>query len=403
MTATDSIATAKERIAKETQALHPRLIQIARAMHQNPEIAFEEREAMALLTNELEEHGFEVERGVAGLETAFVATYGSGDAQGAPVVGILAEYDALPGLGHACGHNLIGTWAMGAAIALRRALPDLQGTIKVIGTPAEEGGGGKVTMAEAGIFNGLSAAMMMHPRDTTYLDRGSLAATPYRIEFHGKSAHASSSPESGVNALDAVIQVFNSVNALRQAFRPNTRIHGVITHGGDAANIIPEYTAAKFIVRSDDQSYQEDLKQRFRNIVEAAALATGCSVEISEGISYKQRVSNLALVDTFRENLTALGIDYEVPPEGAGVGSSDIGDVSQLVPTIHPYLQICEKGIGNHTPEFTVASGSERAGELTAPGATVLAWTAADVLLRPEVRERLTTSFREQMGRDPAK
>lgn len=399
MTATDTITEIKERIAKEAQALHPRLIQISRAMHANPEIAFQEHEAMALLTNELEEHGFEVERGVAGLETAFVATYGSGE----PVVGILAEYDALPGLGHACGHNLIGTWAMGAGIALRRAIPDLQGTIKVIGTPAEEGGGGKVTMAEAGVFNGLSAAMMMHPRDTTYLDRGSLAVTPYTIEFHGKSAHASSSPETGINALDAMIQVFNSVNALRQAFKPNTRIHGIITHGGDAANIIPDYTAGKFLVRSADQEYQEELKQRFRNIVEAAALATGCTVEITEGISYKQRVSNRVLVDTFRDNLTALGLDYETPPEGAGVGSSDIGDVSQLVPTIHPYLQICEKGIGNHTPEFAEASGSERADELTATGATLLAWTAADVLLRPELREQLVASFREQLGRDPAK
>ena len=399
MTATDTITEIKERIAKEAQALHPRLIQISRAMHANPEIAFQEHEAMALLTNELEEHGFEVERGVAGLETAFVATYGSGE----PVVGILAEYDALPGLGHACGHNLIGTWAMGAGIALRRAIPDLQGTIKVIGTPAEEGGGGKVTMAEAGVFNGLSAAMMMHPRDTTYLDRGSLAVTPYTIEFHGKSAHASSSPETGINALDAMIQVFNSVNALRQAFKPNTRIHGIITHGGDAANIIPDYTAGKFLVRSADQEYQEELKQRFRNIVEAAALATGCTVEITEGISYKQRVSNRVLVDTFRDNLTALGLDYETPPEGAGVGSSDIGDVSQLVPTIHPYLQICEKGVGNHTPEFAEASGSERADELTATGATLLAWTAADVLLRPELREQLVESFREQLGRDPAK
>ena len=398
MTATDAIADVKERIAKEAKALHPRLIQIARAMHENPEIAYEEHEAMAMLSNELEEHGFDVERGVAGLETAFVATYGSGE----PVVGILAEYDALPGLGHACGHNLIGTWAMGAGIALRRAMPDLQGTIKVIGTPAEEGGGGKVTMAEAGIFDGLNAAMMMHPRDTTYLDRGSLAVTPYMIEFHGKSAHASSSPETGINALDAVIQVFNSVNALRQAFKPNTRIHGIVTHGGNAANIIPDYASAKFLVRSADQEYQEELKGRFRNIVEAAALGTGCTVDITEGISYKQRVSNLALVDAFRENLTALGIDYEIPPESAGVGSSDIGDVSQLVPAIHPYLQICEKGVGNHTPEFAEASGSERADDLTAPGATVLAWTAADVLLRPEVRERLNKSFREQIGRDPA-
>lgn len=399
MTATETVAEAKERIAREVQALHPRLKHMAKTMHENPEIAFEEHESMALLTNELEEHGFEVERGVAGLDTAFVATYGSGE----PVVGIIAEYDALPGLGHACGHNLIGTWATGAGIALRRALPDIQGTIKVIGSPAEEGGGGKVTMAEAGVFNGLAAAMMMHPRDTTYLDRGSLAATPFTIHFHGKSAHASSSPESGINALDAMIQVYNSVNALRQAFRPNTRIHGVITHGGDAANIIPDHTSAKFLVRTEDQDYHEELKQRFRNIVEAAALATGCTFEIEEGISYKRRISNEALVDTFGKNLTDLGLEYEVPPEKAGVGSSDIGDVSQLVPTIHPYLQICEKGVGGHTPEFEQAAGSERAMELTATGATLLAWTAADVLLRPEVREQLAETFRQQMGREPAR
>ena len=187
-----TLADNKARIRREVDALHPRLIAIARDLHAHPEILFEERHAAEILTGELEEHGFEVERGVAGLETAFVATYGSG----APVVGILAEYDALPGLGHACGHNLIATWAVGAGIALRRALPDVQGTIKVIGTPGEEGGGGKVIMAEAGLFNGLDAAMMLHPRDTTYLDRGSLAAARYTIEFFGKSAHASSAPAS---------------------------------------------------------------------------------------------------------------------------------------------------------------------------------------------------------------
>lgn len=391
------ISEIKEQIATEVRRMHPRLIEMSQTLHANPEICFEEHQAAALLTGELEEHGFEVERGVAGMDTAFIATYGEGE----PVVGIIAEYDALPKIGHACGHNLIGTWAIGAGIALRRAMPDLQGTIKVIGSPAEEGGGGKVIQADAGVFNGLDAAMMMHPRDRTYLDRGSLAVTPFEIEFFGKPAHASSSPETGVNALDAVIQVFNSINALRQAFKPNTRVHGVITHGGDAANVIPEYTSASILVRSDDQAYLDELNQKFRNLVNAAALATGCEVKITEGLTYQQRVCNTTLVETFGRNLTDLGFAYEVPPEGAGVGSSDIGNVSQLVPTIHPYLQICDPGVGGHTQQFAEASKSDRADQLTADGSIMLAWTAADVLLRPELREELRASFREQLGRDP--
>ena len=395
--ANDHVNEVKERIKIEAQRLHPRLIDISHTLHDNPEITFEEHKSAELLTNELEEQGFDVQRGVAGLDTAFIATYG----QGEPVVALLAEYDALPKIGHACGHNLIATWAVGAGIALRRALPDVQGTIKVIGTPAEEGGGGKVTMAEAGIFAGLDAAIMMHPRDTTYLDRGSLAVTPYEIEFFGKPAHASSAPERGINALDALLQVFFSVNQLRQAFRPHTRIHGVILKGGDAANVIPDYTAASFLVRANDQAYLEELNKRFVDIVNAAALATGATVKITEGLSYQQRVCNTGLVELFRDNLTALGVDYEVPPPDAGVGSSDIGNVSQLVPTIHPYLQICEKGIGGHTTEFAEAAKSERADQLTATGATVLAWTAADVLLNSEARAHLREAFREQLGREP--
>jgi amidohydrolase len=387
----------KEQIATEARRLHPRLVEISQAIHADPEICFEEYKAAELLTNDLEEHGFEVERGVAGMDTAFVATYGEGE----PVVGIIAEYDALPEIGHACGHNLIGTWAVGAGIALRRAFPDIKGTIKVIGSPAEEGGGGKVIQAEAGIFDGLAAAMMMHPRDRTYLDRGSLAVTPFDIEFFGKPAHASSSPETGINALDAMIQVFNSVNALRQAFKPHTRIHGIISHGGDAPNVIPEHTAAKFLVRASDQTYLEELCGKFRNIVNAAALATGAEAKITEGISYQQRVCNTALVETFRDNLTALGFEYETPPADAGVGSSDIGNVSQIVPTIHPYLKICETGIGGHTAPFAEAAKSPEADKLTADGSIMLAWTAADVLLRPDLREKLRETFREQLGRDP--
>jgi metal-dependent amidase/aminoacylase/carboxypeptidase family protein len=202
----------KTRVAEEVEQLHPRLVEISHALHDNPETLFEERKAAALLTGVLEEAGFGVQRGTAGLETAFVATRGSGR----PAVAFLAEYDALG-----------------------RALPDVRGTIQVIGTPAEEGGGGKVTMAEAGVFRGLDAAIMLHPRDTTYLDRGSLAVVGCTVEFFGKAAHASAQPERGINALDAVLQVFFSVNAMRQSLRPHTRVHGNITHGGDAPNVIP--------------------------------------------------------------------------------------------------------------------------------------------------------------------
>lgn len=387
----------KQRVADEVKRLHPRLQTMSHTLHANPEILFQEHKAAELLTNELDEQGFMVERGVAGLDTAFVATYGSGE----PVVGFLAEYDALPKIGHACGHNLIATWSVGAAIAVRRAFPDLKGTIKVIGTPGEEGGGGKVIMANANIFDGLSAAIMMHPRDQTYLDRGSLARTVYDIEFFGKSAHASSAPERGINALDALLQVFFSINAFRQQMPPNTRIHGVISHGGDAPNVIPDYTAARFLVRAKEQEHLEQLRQKFRSIVEAAALASGCRAEIKEGLSYQARVCNAALVETFGENLTALGLSADVPPAEGGVGSSDIGNVSRLVPTIHPYLQICDPGIGGHTLEFAEAAASGRADELTATGATLLAWTAVDVLLRPDVRTRLRETFKEQLGYDP--
>ena len=391
------IDTVKSRIAEQTHQLHSHLIKISHKLHDHPELAFHEYEAASLLTAELEQEGFRVERGVADIATAFIATYG----EGTPTIGILAEYDALPKLGHACGHNLIATWAIGAALALRRALPDNVGTIKVIGTPAEEDGGGKVIMAEKGIFGGLDAAIMMHPRDTTYIDRGSLAVTPYTVEFFGKSSHASVAPEKGINALDAILQVFFSINALRQSLKMRTRIHGVITHGGDAANVIPDFASAEFLLRSPEQSYLEEVKQKFLQIVEAAALATGARSQVTEGLSYQQRLCNPELINAFRDNLTTLGITYEVPPADVGLGSSDVGNVSQLVPTIHPYLQICEHGISNHTAQFATEAASPYADKQTAVGATLLAWTAADVLLRPDLRASMQKTFREQFGREP--
>ncbi len=392
-----AVEAAKERIAREIRALNPRLIEMSHAIHANPEVKFQEFKTAALLAAELEKEGFSVERGVAGLETAFVATWG----QGEPRVAFLAEYDALEGLGHACGHNLMAVWGIGSGIALKRALPNLKGTIQVIGTPGEEGGGGKVIMAEAGVFRGLDAAIIMHPRDSTLLDRGSLAVTHFHVEYFGKSAHASAYPEKGISALDAVIQLFNGANAYRQMMKPGTRVHGIITHGGDAPNIVPNYAAAQFLVRAREQGDLEELEQRFAQMVEGAALQTGAQSKLTRGISYKVRVCNRALIETLRENMESLGIPYETPPEEGGVGSSDIGDVSQLVPTIHPYFKICEKGIPGHSPEFAVASATEYADGTIASGCTLLSCTGADVMLRPDLRERLRATFREQLGREP--
>lgn len=354
----EDVEGVKRRTVQKVVEMEPRLVELSHTIHANPELGFQEHKSVRLLTAELEREGFAIQRGVAGLDTAFVASYGHGK----PVVAFLAEYDALKGLGHACGHNLIATWAVGAGIALRRACPDAEGTIQVIGTPAEEGGGGKVIMAEAGVFDGLAAAIMMHPRDETLLDRSSLAISHYDVEFFGKSAHAAVYPEKGISALDAVLQLFFSVNAMRQMLPPGARIHGCITHGGDAPNIIPEYAAATFLVRAREQEQLEGLNVRFEKIVEGAGLATGARPKMIKGVSYKTRVCNRALVETLRENIESLGIPYNIPAADGGMGSSDIGDVSHVVPTIHPYFQISPRGTVSHSPEFAQAAVSEQAG-----------------------------------------
>lgn len=391
------LATTKARIADAVRERHPHLIAVSHDLHDHPEIAFQERHAVAVLTAELERAGFTIERNVAGLETAFVATAGSGE----PVVGLLAEYDALPKLGHACGHNLIATWAIGAALALREALPEGAGTIKVFGTPAEEGGGGKAIMAQAGLFGGLAAALMMHARDVTYIERATLALTSFTVEFVGKAAHASAYPERGINALDAVLQVFFGVNAFRQGLPSRVRIHGIITAGGEAVNVVPAHAACEFLLRAPEQGILDGVRERFLGIVRGAEAATGATANIVEGRGYPHRVSNRALADTFRENLVTLGQSYEVPSADVGIGSSDSAAVSHLVPMIHPYLQICDPPVGAHTPEFAAAARSPRADEQIAEGAIALAWTAAEVLLRPELREELRAGFREQLGREP--
>jgi amidohydrolase len=381
------VAEAADRLASELEAL-------SHQIHDNPELAFKEEKAHGWLTGFLEKHGARVERGVGGLPTAFRATI-EGTGSG-PTVAILAEYDALPGIGHACGHNVIATAGAGAGAALAVGLKTLPyaGRIQVIGTPAEEGGAGKVRLMEAGVFRGVDAAMMVHGRCGTQVWRPSLGIVKVKAEFFGQAAHASSWPWRGVNALNAMIQLFVSLDMMRQQLRPDARVHGVITKGGEQANIIPEYTSAEFYLRALDPDDCRDLLRRFEACAEGAATATGCRAQVTaDPIIHEPLRANPTMAGLFRDNLAL--IDFpEDPDDGqAGYGSTDCGNVSQALPTIHPYVRISPDGVPGHSREFATWARSPlaRAGMLA--GAKALALTALDLLASPEALRRAKDDF----------
>jgi amidohydrolase len=361
-------------------------------IHAHPELAFEERYASERLTAWLEREGFALERGVGGLETAFRARYRFG--AGGPTIALIAEYDALPELGHACGHNLICTATLGAALALKAALGrEVAGELWVVGTPAEEGGGGKILLLQQGVFAGVDAAMMFHPGSRTMVTRGALAARRVTMKFHGKAAHAASSPHLGVNALDACIQTFNAINALRQHVKDETRIHGIITKGGAAPNIVPDYAEAKFLVRHRTLEYVREVMEKVQACARGSALATGATVAFEEGLAYAERKVNFALAERFGHHLEALGERVLPPPEIGGVGSSDFGNLSQALPAIHPYVAIVPEGTSAHTPEFAAAAASPAGMRGMLLAAKGLALTAADLLLERDFLEEVKRAF----------
>jgi amidohydrolase len=387
----------KQRVIEVVEAWRPELVRLADQIHAHPEVAFEEHESAALLSQTLEANGFAVQRGVGGLETAFVATRTG--KPGGPTVAFLAEYDALPGLGHACGHNLIGTSAVGAALALASVLPELDGTIQVIGTPAEEGGGGKALLVAAGVFEGVDAAMMVHPSDKNMTRRRSLTSFKVSIEFFGKPAHAAAKPDEGINALEAMVLTYNGINALRQHLRDDARIHGVITHGGEAPNIVPDYTAAHFYVRAADTAYCTLVLERVRACAEGAAQATGARLEFEEyAPRYDAMLPNPKLADLVEDNMTALGIDFRGPEPDERMGSSDMGNVSQVVPSLHPYVAIVPDGVGGHTVEFREAAGSPAGHEGMIQAAKLMAMTGLDLLAVPSNLDEAEAAFAEQRG-----
>jgi len=381
----------KQRAVAKIDALSNELIRISSEIHCHPEVAFQEFKAATLISDTLSEYGFHVERGVGGLETAFRA-----EAQGkpgGPTIAILAEYDALPDIGHACGHNIIATAAIGAGIAVQSVIDRLAGTIAIIGTPAEEGGGGKIILLEHGVFDDVDAAMTVHPSCWNLVDGRSLASTRLKVEFTGKASHAAAAPEDGINALEAVILTFNNVNALRLHLRDDVRVHGIITHGGTASNIIPDFAAAVFSVRATERTVADQVLGRVIHCAEAAGMATGAQLSYSVKVGYDEMIPNRVMANLFAENWRAIGVEIDAHPSHEGMASTDMGNISHALPAIHPYVAIAPVGTAGHTVEFREAAISP-AGHLgMLRAAKGLAMTAIDLLSNPALMQQVKQEF----------
>jgi amidohydrolase len=368
-------------------------IEISRYIWENPELGNKEFKAMEILTAELRKHEFEVETNILSLETAFIATYRSN--KPGPTIGYFAEYDALPEIGHACGHNLIGMMSTGAAIALKEAVNTLGGKVIVYGTPAEETNGAKVTFANEGILEGLDVALMVHPSGVHERSGSSMAMEAVQFDFYGKPAHAAASPDKGVNALEGVIQTFNLINALRQHLPDEVRIHGIITNGGDVVNVVPARAQAQFYVRANDKNVLQETSEKVKRCAEAAALATGCEFDISNHeLGYDNLHTNEALSELYCQNLIALGVKPEEIETERDHGSLDMGNVSQVVPAIHPYIKMDDCPHSGHTTGFRDAAGDSRGFEAMILGAKTLAATGYDVLANPSYLQDIKEEFK---------
>ena len=381
----------KSLIVSEVEAHRRELSDLGCKIHANPELGFQEKKASAWLSAFLSDNGFKIERGIYGLETAFRATYGKGK----PVIALLAEYDALPEMGHACGHNLIGTASAGGAIGARLAVNEYGGKIVVIGTPAEELYGGKVTMAQRGAFADLDAAMMVHPGGHDSVVTEALACQGLSVEFFGKASHAAGRPEAGINALEAMILSFNAIDALRQHIKSKARIHGIITDGGQAPNVVPAHSAGNFLVRAADEVYLSELKEKVLNCFKGAAQATGARLEYKwDELSYAPMLNNLTLGRLFMRNMNQIGRKTRMVDPDKSFGSTDFGNVSQLVPGIHASVSITTKrGTVTHSPQFAEAAVSEKGLGAMLDSAKALAITAADLLADAEVLAKVKEEF----------
>ena len=387
-------ATAKRRIAAAVDAARDEILDLSHRIHAQPEVAFEEEQASAWVAEVLARHGFSVERPAGRLATAVRATRSGGRGGAKPRIAVLAEYDALPGLGHGCGHNTMAASGVGAAIALASIAEELPGEIVFFGTPAEERGSGKQIMIDDGLFEGIDAALLFHPCDRNHVQSFPLASEDVEVVFHGLQAHAAADPWKGRNALDAMILLFSSVGLWRQQLRTDARVHGIIQEGGTAANIIPERTRAWFMLRSPDQTYYEEMKTRFRSLAEAAAMATETTVDVTFSGGATTMKPNATLEARWIANAAAYGIEDQGPDPNSG--STDMANVSWVCPTIHPDLAIAPEGTPGHSILFRDAAATPRADETTLLAATLVAQTAYDLFTDPALLEATWRDFRDE-------
>ena len=388
-----------ESIERRIDEVSEELISASHAIHANPELAFKEFFACDTLTNALEHHDIKTEKAVYSLETSFEAKLNP-DNDG-PRVAILAEYDALPGIGHACGHNIIATSALGATLGLNAVAQELEGSIRLIGTPAEEKGGGKELMARNGAFEGIDAAMMIHPAGTNLASMPCICVAEVEVIYHGKSSHASAMPHKGINALDGLLLAYQAISNLRQHIRSTERIHGIITEGGSAPNIVPDRSVGQFYVRAADEKELAQLKPRVQSCFEAGAKGSGCEVEINwANVDYLDLNTNWPLAELFQKHAESLGREF-IPYEEAvkfGAGSTDMGNVSHRLPSIHPMLAVAPPNVVIHNPEFAKWAASEKGDAAVIDGAKALALTAADFLLSTELQDRAKTAYDVSKG-----
>lgn len=402
---------AKETLAETTaqaiEAARSELVEVALDIHAHPELNYMEQHAAQLLSGTLEGHGFKVERGVGGVETAFTATLSGGAGDG-PTVAILAEYDALPEIGHGCGHNLIAMAAIGAGLGLQANLENLPGKVMVIGTPAEEGGGGKIRMLDAGVFEGVDAVLSSHPSsnrtviptDIPMGESWSLAMVGYRYIFHGKAAHAAAMPHEGINALNGVIHLFGGIDSLRQHLKEDVRIHGIITDGGMAPNVVPEYAAANFMLRCRDRDYLSDVVVgRVLQAAEGAAAMTGCRLEVEEYYPFYENVRpNSVIAGLLLNNagVAGLPLDQPLPGRQGSAASTDFGNVSQALPSYELRYAVSEEPVASHSREMTETAISEYALNAAINVAKAMTLTACDLLLDPKLLSAAHAEFKER-------
>ncbi|HET6949501.1 MAG TPA: M20 family metallopeptidase [Acidimicrobiales bacterium] len=373
------LSDAKSRLAAEIDRRAGLLVDVSHQIHAHPETNYQERFAHDLLTGVLEGEGLAVTRSARGVETAFEAEAG----ESGPRIAVVCEYDALPGIGHACGHNVIAAAGLGAGLAAAALAGELGGRVVVVGSPAEEGGGGKIRLIDGGTFSDVDAALMVHPADADLTAMDVVALHQAEVTYTGEAAHAAAAPHRGRNALDAAVLGYVNVAALRQHIEPGERLHGIITHGGDRPNIVPALARAEWIIRSPTVAGLEVLRHRFLDCLRAGAAAAGCEMDVrwTEPV-YADMIDNQAIVERYRANARALG-RVVCPPSRAGrvVGSTDMGNVSYAVPSIHPMIRVAPPGVPIHTPAFAGFAAGPEGDQAVLDGAKALAFTVADLWL----------------------